>query len=143
MCERGDLILVRPDNEKECKAEGGNYIPLVHYKSYPSLNEYHFYSIGLDMENIGCTKIDTTKLIADFYLYHDGKLVKQQIHSGIGNFDYYNPLYPEDVAYSALVTFVDPPLILNESGNYTFEIYLGYEPTNQLIGEDTLNFEIK
>ncbi len=63
-------------NEDNCESlYQGILKPQVIYDAFPSLNEYKFYSVGISIDNIGCTKENLSDYLVFYSLYQKNQLL--------------------------------------------------------------------
>lgn len=69
-------------------------------EAFPSLNEYYFNSISVNMKNQGCTKVNLEDYALVYVLYQNGKPIASRVNTDFNRLflsmgDEYKTLYPE------------------------------------------------
>lgn len=132
--------------------------PIISSKSYPSLNEYYFYSITTEIKNLGCTKLDVSNFIFIYSLYQDNILLNTKINDSYideiydlySSFDALNTsekvLYPGDYLWINLGfsddIYLPKPIKINNPNNFTFKTCLIDNSINMIISCDYLDFNL-
>lgn len=138
--EEGSIVTHFQDTGK--RSNLGDFEAWV--KWYPSLNEGYILGYPINVENIGCTKLDVRKLSASIYLYYGGQLIAKNEKSSYG-FEMLsslgNEIYPDGFV-SGRVTFKDNMMDaaheISKTGDYPVKVIVYYDGKEVEIIEDVI-----